>query len=65
MTPIDSTNDQSICTELFKATFTHLRSSYTSKKKLETVLFSLLYWKHFRNLEGRELKLLGNECIVW
>ena len=23
MTPIDSTNDQNICVELFKATFTH------------------------------------------
>ena len=23
MTPIDSTNDQNICAELFKATFTH------------------------------------------
>ena len=42
MIPIDFTNDQNICVELFKATFTHKRSSYISKKKLETALSSLL-----------------------
>ena len=65
MTPIDSTKDQNICVELFKATFTHKRSSYASKEKLETALSSLLYQKHLRNLEGRELNILKNEYIVW
>ena len=41
--------------ELFEATFT----------KLETTLSSPLYKKHFRNLEARNLSLLGIECIVW
>ena len=36
MTPTDSTNDQNICVELFKAT-------YALKKNLETALSSLLY----------------------
>ena len=43
MTSIDSANDENICVELFKATFTNQRSSYASKKKLETALSSLLY----------------------
>ena len=35
MTSIDSTtNDQNLCVELFKATFTHQRSNHASKKKL-------------------------------
>ena len=64
MTPIDSTNDQNMCVELFKTTFTHWRSNCASKKKLGTALSSLFYKKHFQNLEGRLLNLLGNECIV-
>ena len=40
MSPIDSTNDQNICVELFKATFT--QGTYQGKK-LETTLCSLLY----------------------
>ena len=40
MTSIDSTNDQNIRVELFKSTFTHKRSSYASKEKLETGLSS-------------------------
>ena len=64
MTPMDSTNDPNICVELFKATFTHWRSNYASKKKFGTALDSLLFYKHFRNLEGRNLNLLGNEYIV-
>ena len=43
MTSIDSTNDQNIWVELFKATFTHQQSNYASKEKLETALSSLLY----------------------
>ena len=43
MNPIDSTNDQNICVELFKATFTHQRSNCALKKKLETALSPLLY----------------------
>ena len=46
-------------------TFTHLRLNYALKKRLETALSSLLYEKHFQNLEGRDLNLLGNESIVW
>ena len=63
--PIDSSNDQNICVEFFMVTFTHLRLNYALKKKLETALSSLLYEKHFQNLEGRDLNLLGSECIVW
>ena len=43
MIPIDSTNDQNICVELFKATYTHERLSYALTKKLETALSSLSY----------------------
>ena len=35
------------------------------KQRLEAALSSLRYWKHIRNLEGRDLNLLGNECKVW
>ena len=34
-------------------------------EKLKTVLSSLLCKNHLRNLEGRNLNLLGKECIVW
>ena len=43
MIPIDSSNDQNTCVELFKATFTHERGNYALKKKLESALSSLLY----------------------
>ena len=34
------------------------------KKKIETALSSLLHYKHFLNLEDKQLNLLENECIV-
>ena len=43
ITPIDSTNDQNICVELFKVIFAHLQLNDASKKKLEIALSSLLY----------------------
>ena len=60
MTSIDSSNDQNTCVELSKATFTHERWNYALEKKFKTVLSSLLNLKHFRNLEGRHLDILGN-----
>ena len=65
MALIDVTNDQNTCVELFKATFTHQQSNYASNKKLETALSSLLYEKNLRILEGRDLNILENECILW
>ena len=49
-----------LCVELFKATCTRSRSQYASKKKFETALTSMLYQKHLRNLEGRDLCSLVN-----
>ena len=37
----------------------------THKLNLETALSSLLYEKHLRNLESRDLNLLKREHIVW
>ena len=45
--------------ELSEVIFTYQRSKYASKcSHLE------LYSKHMRNLDGRELHLLGKECRV-
>ena len=43
--PIDSGNDQNICVEFFKVTFTHLRLNYALKKKLETAVSSETFSK--------------------
>lgn len=42
-----------------------LRSEYTSKITIETLLSLLLYTKRLQNLVGRGLNLLRIECIVW
>ena len=62
MAPIDSTYDQSICVELFKATL-HANDQATHQRKTWNCLIFTV--KHFRNLEDRELNLLEIECIVW
>ena len=51
--------------ELFKATFTHLRSNYATKKKLETALSSLLYQKNICEIGSTDLNLSGTKCKVW
>ena len=42
MIPIDSTYDQNICVELLKATFTHYRSNYASKKNWNCLISTVI-----------------------
>ena len=50
--------------ELFESTFTHKISKYASRTTLETLLFSLLYEIHLRNLAGRGLHLSRKMKII-
>ena len=65
MTPIDSTNDQNTVRRVILDYMHTLTIKLHINEKLKTVLSSLLCKNHLRNLEGRNLNLLGKECIVW
>ena len=65
MTPIDSTNDQNTVRRAILDYMHTLTIKLHINEKLKTVLSSLLCKNHLRNLEGRNLNLLGKECIVW
>ena len=59
MAPIDSSNDQNICVELF--TF-YVGYIYTLTMKLRIKKnLKLPYFRYYT----RDLNLLKNECIVW
>ena len=59
MTPSDFNNDYSTMHRVAWGYTLHQQSKLPSKFNLESLLSSLLYQKHLRNLVGTALHLLG------
>ena len=65
MTAIDSTYDECTMCIVIEGYIYILTIKMLIKEKTRNCLILTVLKKHFRNLEGRDLNLLGKKYIVW